>query len=140
MAHVVTALFAIQAIAGLVLLVRWWRVGRPTAAPVFSHVAVGVISLGLWITFTVTDAVVWGWLALVGLTIGNTIGDALLLVPRWRRHTGQRQSFFRDYGAAIAGVFRGKLPALVAFHAVFAGAVYFSCLGVCIGATIAAAA
>lgn len=140
MVHVVTALFAIQVIAGLGLFVRWWRAGRPGAPPVLTHVAVGVISLVLWITFTVTDAVVWGWLAFVGLTVGNTIGDGFLLVGRWRRLTGRRQSFFRDYGAAIAGVFRGALPPLVAFHAAFAGAVYFPCLGVCIGATIAAVA
>lgn len=137
MVHVVTALFAIQAIAGVVLLVAWWRHGRRSAASIAGHV-VAIGSAGVvWVVFAVTGAIGWAWLAVVLLTIGNTLGDALLR-RRWRGMSGRSEGFGRDYGGAIGAVFRGRMPKAVVFHALFAGAVYFSCLGVAIGATVAA--
>lgn len=137
MEHVVTALFAIQVIAGIVLLVGWWRHGRRSAATVVGHMAVNGSAGVVWVVFAVTGAIAWAWAAFVLLTIGNTVGDALLR-KRWRGMSGGSEGFGRDYGGAIGAVFGGKMPRAVVFHALFAGAVYFSCLGVAIGATVAA--
>jgi hypothetical protein len=68
--------------------------------------------------------------------VGNTYGDKMLLA-RVHRQTGTT-SKRRNYPVAIAAIFRGRMPWRVAFHAVFAGVVYFSCLGACIASTVAA--
>lgn len=137
MEHVVTALFAIQAIAGVMLLTGWWRHGRAIAPRVLTHVALGLVGLGTWVTFTITGAVVWGWIAFAAITVGNGVGDSLM-IRRFRRQRGYAAGMWSDYGAAIAAVFRGRMPRTVAFHALFAGVVYFTTLGVCIGATMGA--
>jgi hypothetical protein len=135
--HVVTALFAVQALAGIVLLTGWWRHGRPVAPRVACHVGLGTASLAVWIVFAATGSVLWGWLAFAGITVGNAIGDSLM-VRRSRRMDGGAGGLWSDYGTAISRALRGRLPPWVTFHALFAGVVYFTCLGVCIGATIAA--
>jgi len=137
MGHVVSALFAIQVVAGLVLLLGWWRHGRRSAASVVGHVVANGSAGLVWVVFAVTGAIGWAWASFVLLTIGNTLGDALLR-RRWRGMAGRSDGYGRDYGGAIGAVFRGRMPKAVVFHALFAGAVYFSCLGVAIGATVAA--
>lgn len=103
-----------------------------------THVALGVGALALWVTSTVTGVLVWAWAAFALLTVGNGVGDSLL-IARSRRTRRRSEGFFPDYGAAIAGVFRGEMPWTVVFHALFSGVVYFTCLGVCIGATMSGA-
>ncbi|MBN9213545.1 MAG: hypothetical protein ABS62_05470 [Microbacterium sp. SCN 70-200] len=137
MEHVVTALFAIQALAGVVLLIGWWRHGRSVAPRVLTHVALGLAGLVTWVTFTITGAVVWGWIAFAAITVGNGVGDSLM-IRRFRRQRGWSGGMWSDYGGAIAAVFKGRMPAIVGFHALFAGVVYFTTLGVCIGATMEA--
>ncbi|GGC84401.1 hypothetical protein GCM10011512_09040 [Tersicoccus solisilvae] len=110
-----------------------------SASTVLTHVGLSLTGLALWIGFLVSGNVLPAWLALAAITAGNSLGDSLL-IARGRRLTGERRGFWPDYGAAIAAVFRGRMPRTVIFHALFAGVVFFSCLGVCIGATIAAAA
>ena len=135
MGYVVLGAWVIQAGVGVWLFARWLFGGGGGAGTVVTHVAVAAASLVAWMAFVVTGAVAWGWVAFAIVTAGNAIGDSML-VRRHRRRAGTR-GFRRDYGAAIAAVFRGRMPRPVAFHALFAGVVYFTCLGVCIGATIA---
>lgn len=136
MDYLVLGAWMIQASVGVSLAVTWWRHGRHAAPTVYVHAAASTAGLMLWVTFVVTANLVAAWSALVAITVGNTYGDKMLLgrVRSRTRTTSKR----RNYPVAIAAIFRGQMPPRVAFHAVFAGVVYFSCLGVCIAATASA--
>jgi hypothetical protein len=136
MAYLVLGAWVIQASVGVSLAVTWWRRGRHAAPTVYVHAAASTAGLMLWVTFVVTGNMVAAWSALVAITLGNTYGDKMLL-GRVRSRTGTT-SKRRNYPVAIAAIFRGQMPPRVAFHAAFAGVVYFGCLGVCIAATAAA--
>lgn len=136
MAYLVLGAWLIQASVGVSLAVTWWRHGRHGAPTVRAHAAAAAVGLALWVTFVVTASLVAAWSAFVAITVGNTYGDEMLL-GRVRSRTGTA-SKRRNYPVAIAAIFRAEMPPRVAFHAVFAGVVYFSCLGVCIAATVSA--
>ena len=136
MAYLVLIAWLVQSAVGIALLLNWWRHGRRAAPRVIVHVALGVVALGLWIALLATGAALWGWIAFALITIGNGIGDSML-VRRWRSTIGPSAGFWGDYGRAIRDVFRGRMPRAVTFHALFAGVVYFSCLAACIMATAA---
>lgn len=136
MEYVVLGAWVIQAAVGVWLFVRWIFGGGGRAGTVVTHVVGAVASLVAWIVFVVTGGLAWAWAAFAVVTVANAVGDTMLR-GRERRRAGST-GFWRDYGAAIASVFRGRMPPAVAFHAAFAGVVYFTCLGVAIGATIAA--
>ena len=131
MSYFVLGAWLIQSAVGVALLAGWLTHGRHNSAVVLPHVGLSVGGLGLWVAFLATDQVAWGWLALGLITVGNSFGD-YLLVGRSRQLGGTRSSFFKDYGAAISAVFKGRLPKQVTFHASFAGVVYFTALGACI--------
>ncbi|WP_146145348.1 hypothetical protein [Microbacterium timonense] len=138
MSYVVLAFWIVQSAVGLTLLVSWLRHASGRGArQVIPHVATSVSGLVLWIWFIASGAILPAWLALIAITIGNTFGDIVLL-GRVRRFAPQARTLVQRYGAAIGGVFRGQLSPRVWFHALFAGVVYFTCLGVCIGETVAA--
>ena len=134
MVYVVLVAFMVQATVGASLALTWWHHGRRGAPTVITHVATAALGLGLWIAFVVTDSSVLAWSAFAAITVGNTLGDEMLL-RRVHRQTGTT-SKRRNYPVAIAAIFRGRMPWRVAFHALFAGVVYFSCLGVCIVSTV----
>ena len=135
MRYVVLGAWLIQAGVGIVLLAGWIRHGRGrSAATVLTHVALAVAGLALWASFVMTGALLPAWSAFAVLTAVNGFGDAML-IRRHRRAVG-RTTFWKDYGRAIAAVFAGRMPKHVSFHALFAGVVYFTCLGVCIGASM----
>lgn len=136
MTYLVLTAWVIQASVGVSLAVTWWRHGRPSASTVRVHTAAAAVGLALWITFIVTESPVAAWAAFVVMTVGNGYGDEMLL-RRVHSRTGTT-SKRRNYPVAIAAIFRGKMPPRVTFHALFAGVVYFSCLGVCIAATVSA--
>jgi len=136
MAYLVLAAWVIQASVGVSLAVSWWRQGRHGASTVRAHAAASAVGLALWVTFVVTANLVAAWSAFVAITVGNTYGDEMLL-GRVRSRTGTT-SKRRNYPVAVAAIFRGQMPPRVAFHALFAGVVYFSSLGVCIAATVSA--
>ena len=136
MAYFVLLAFVVQATVGASLAVTWWRSGRRGAPTVYTHVAAATLGLGLWIAFVVTGNPVAAWSAFAAITVGNTYGDKMLLA-RVQGQTGTT-SKRRNYPVAIAAIFRGRMPWRVAVHAVFAGVVYFSCLGVCIASTVSA--
>ncbi|AIY00069.1 hypothetical protein ART_0470 [Arthrobacter sp. PAMC 25486] len=123
----------IQVSVGISLLVSWWRHGRRGAAVIITHVASVVVGLGLWIAFLLSSALWPAWAAFALLNVGNGFGDAML-VGRHRSQAGPTASYL----SAILAVVKGWMPPRVTFHALFAGVVYFSCLGVCLGATVAA--
>ena len=136
MAFLVLGAWLIQASVGVSLALTWWRHGRHGAPTVQTHVAAAAVGLALWVTFVATANLVAAWSAFAAITVGNTYGDEMLL-GRVRSRTGTT-SKRRNYPVAVAAIFRGEMPPRVAFHAVFAGVVYFSCLGVCIAATASA--
>lgn len=133
MEYFVLGAWIVQAAVGALLGVGWLR-SRRDAPTVLSHVGLSVVALGPWIAFLVTDAAVWGWVALGLISVGNTLGDALLR-NRWRGVTGTHSSFLRDYAGAVLGTLRGRLPATVVFHAWWAGVVWFAALASCITAS-----
>jgi uncharacterized membrane protein HdeD (DUF308 family) len=135
MAYVVLGAWLIQSAVGVALLVEWLRHRRRRAPRVFSHVALGLIALALWLVFLFQESLLAAWLAFALISVGNGIGDSML-VRRWRRMSGSESGFWTDYGRTIGAVFRGAMPRPVTFHALFAGVVYFLCLGVCIGASV----
>jgi hypothetical protein len=137
MVYVVLAVWIVQAAVGVSLFVGWLRHGRRSPLTVAWHVVPALAGLVLWIVFVLAGSIFAAWGALVVLTIANVFGDRMM-VRRQQRITGAT-TFWRDYGTAIVSAIRGRFPPRVVFHAVFAGVVYFTCLGVCIGATVAAA-
>lgn len=138
MALFVLATWLVQSAVGVSLLVSWLRHRRPGSSSLVVHVTSAFASLALWTVFVVTGNLVAAWLAFVVITVANTFGDRMLIARARRMHTDADTPFWPMYGRAIADVVRGRTPRRVTFHALFAGVVYFSCLGVCIGATIAA--
>ena len=136
MAHVVLLAFVVQASVGVSLATSWWRRSRTGTPTVNTHVAAATLGLGLWIAFVFTDNLVAAWAAFAAITVGNTLGDRMLLA-RVHSQTGTT-SMRRNYPVAIAAIFRGLMPWRVAFHALFAAVVYFGCLGVCIASTVSA--
>lgn len=136
MAYVVLAVWIVQASVGTWLLIGWARHGRPNPGPVIAHAALMVGTLTLWVLFLATGDVLWAWATLAGFMLGIPFGETMM-VRRSRRLRGITDGSAADYGRSIADVFRGRMPAKVAFHALFSAVVFFSCLGVCIGATVA---
>ena len=134
MEFVVLLSFVIQASVGASLLATWWRRGRRGALTVNVHWVAALVGLGLWTAFTATDSLVAAWGAFAAITVGNTYGDKMLLA-RVHHHTGTT-SKLRNYPVVVAAILRGRMPRRVAFHALFAGVVYFGCLGVCIASTV----
>lgn len=135
MAYVVLIAFVVQASVGISLAMTWWR-RRRTTSTVTIHATAAALGLGLWVAFVVTDNLVAAWASFAAITVGNTFGDEMLLA-RVRGKTGTA-SKRRNYPVAISAIFRGLMPWRVAFHALFAGVVYFGCLGVCIASTASA--
>ncbi|MCF6378573.1 hypothetical protein L2K70_13255 [Nocardioides KLBMP 9356] len=135
MTYVVLLAFVVQAAVGASLAVTWWRGGRRGVPTVSTHIASSILGLATWIAFVVSGSLVPAWAAFAAITVGNTYGDTMLLA-RVQRRTGTT-SKRRNYPVAVAAILRGRMPWRVAFHALFAGVVYFSCLGVCIAATFA---
>lgn len=138
MEYVVLAAWLIQAAVGVSLFVSWWRGGRTGAPTVVTHAAAGVLGLALWAAFLLTGNVLSAWLAFVVITVGNVFGDAMLRGRSQRIHGAT--TIRNGYVGAVSDTFQGRMPPRVTFHALFSGLVYFTCLGVCIGATVAAAA
>ena len=138
MGYVVLAAWLIQAAVGVSLFVSSWRGGRTGAPTVVTHATAGVLGLALWAAFLLTGNVLLAWLAFVVITVGNGFGDAMLLGRSRGLHGAT--TFWKGYVGAVGDTFRGRMPPRVTFHALFSGLVYFTCLGVCIGATVAAAA
>jgi hypothetical protein len=138
MGYVVLALWVIQSAVGVSLLVSWLRHGRGRSSrTVITHVALSLSGLAFWVWFVATGALAPAWIAFLIINGGNTFGDMMLL-GRARRLDPNAKTIWQRYGVALAAIFRGGMPWRVSFHGLFAGVVYFSCLGVCIGATVAA--
>lgn len=136
---VVLGVWVIQSAVGLTLFVGWLRHAHGRGArTVVTHAVLMLSGLAVWIWFVMTGALAVAWGAFAVITAGNIFGDAMLL-GRARRIAPEARSLSQRYGVAIAGIFRGQIPPRVGFHAFFAAAPWFTCLGVCIGATVAAA-
>lgn len=126
MALVMLVPWLLQAAVGLVLLRRGRR-----GALVVGHVGLSLVGLALWVGFAVAGQEALGWSAFGLLTVGNVLGDTML-VQRSRRALGTGASGRADYLAAIRSVFAGLFPRPVTFHALFAGVVYFGSLAACL--------
>lgn len=135
MSYIVLVAWLVQASVGVLLLTGWLRHGRPHPRVVVTHVTLSVLGVACWITYVLTDRVLWAWVALLLITVGNGFGDTMLL-RRTRSMGGSHLSTVNAYKLALRSMFKGRLPFRVSFHAVFAGVVYFSTLAVCIAATV----
>lgn len=135
MDRLVLVAFLVQAAVGASLALRWWRRGRAGPPTVVAHVMGSAVGLASWTAFVLTSNLAPAWLAVAAITFGNTYGDKILLA-RVHNRTGTTSKRV-NYPAVLSDIFHGKLPGRVSFHALFAGVVYFSCLGVSIAATLA---
>ncbi|MET0886975.1 MAG: hypothetical protein ABWX92_11050 [Mycetocola sp.] len=139
MALAVLIAWAVQAAIGVTLLAGWARHGRRSSSTVLTHAAVGILGLAAWTAYVILDALLLAWIAFVIINVGQVLGDALMM-RRHRRVSGVAEGRRREFVAAVSAVVRGKLHWTVTLHIVFGGvALYFSCLAVCIGATVSAA-
>lgn len=139
MDYMVLAAWLIQASVGVTLLVSWVRRARgQDAALVIPHAIMMLVFAASWTVFIVTGAVPWAWVGFGILAAFIGFGDATM-VRRARSMRGQANGGMRDYGPALRVVLAGGLGRRVAFHALFSAVVFFGCLGVAIGATVAAA-
>ena len=121
MSYVVLVALLLQASVGVKMLIDWWRTSRPTPQA-FLHAGVADAAAILWIVYMVADKTWIAWASFVVILFGNFFGD-LLLIDHWRGRTGQRRSFFKDYGAAAMSVVRGQHPKVPTVHAAGAGIV-----------------
>ncbi len=136
MAAVLLGAWILQAGVGLSLAVSWWRLGRRHVRTVGGHIVSSLVGLAAWSAYVVSGSLLAAWAAVAAITVGNTLGDEMLL-RRVRHRTGST-SKRRNYPAAVAAIFRGRMPARVAFHALFAGVVYFGSFIVSLVDTVAA--
>jgi hypothetical protein len=87
----------------------------------------------------ILDTLFLAWSAFVVINVGQVLGDSLMMRRR-RRVSGVVEGRRREVVAAVSAVVSGKLHWTVSLHILFGGVVlYFSCLAVCIGATVSAA-
>lgn len=138
MGYVVLVAWIVQAVVGVTLLVSWARHARGrNAGLVLTHTVAMIGFLIPWTVFLATGAPVWAWAGWVVLLVFIGFGDATM-VRRARAVRGGSSRGLRDYGSAVVVVATGGLGPRVAFHALFAPVVFFTALGVAIGATVAA--
>lgn len=138
MGYVVVAAWVVQAVVGATLFVSWARHARGrNAGLVLTHVVAMIAFLIPWTAYLVTGAAVWAWVGWGVLLVFIGFGDATM-VRRARALRGGPSRGLRDYGAAVGVVVSGGLGPRVVFHALFAPVVFFTALGVAIGATVAA--
>ena len=139
MALAVLIVWAVQAAIGLTLLAGWARHDRGSSSTVLTHAAVGALGPAAWAAYVFLDTLFLAWSAFVVINVGQVLGDALMMRRR-RRVSGVVGGRRREFVAAVSAVVSGKLHWTVSLHILFGGVVlYFSCLAVCIGATVSAA-
>lgn len=133
LAGIALALLVLTAALGLVALLRWRRhraAGYP-AGRIAAHIALQVVSIGVWIAFLATGLPSVAWSAFVVITAGQVVGDLLMFASYRARHPDAGGV---GYAAAAADVlsFRRKAPAL---HATVGAIAWFGMLGICITAS-----
>lgn len=120
---IVLVLLVLQSLLGVAALLRWRsayknRVGFPMRT-VATHIAFADVTTVLWIVWMVTDALAWGWAALVTILLANGVGD-LLLAGRWRLEHALTGRWLRGWVAAAKGLTSPRRRVNAA-HAVMAG-------------------
>lgn len=120
---VVLVLLVVQSLLGVLALLRWRAASRagsafPTAL-VATHIAVVDIATVLWVVRVVSDDLVWGWISLGVLLLGNGLGD-LVLAGRWRIDEAVSGQWLRGWVDAAKGLLHPKRR-IGAAHAVGAG-------------------
>lgn len=136
---VVLILWIIEGLVGLTLFISWLRHAQGRGGRnVVTHLVMMLSGLAFWVWFVASGTLLPAWTAFAIISVGIGFGDVMLL-GRARRLSPDATTVAKGYAAAISASFRGRLPWRVTFHAWFSPAVYFTCLGVCIGASVAAA-
>ena len=128
-------LLLLQSVLGLLALLRWRKVLRPSApfptALVAAHVVVADAATLLWIVRMVSDEVAWGWASFVVLLVGNGLGD-LVLAGRWRLDQAVSGAWLKGWMSAAKGLLDPKRR-VGAAHAAGAGIVTVVVLVACLG-------
>ncbi|CAG7602432.1 hypothetical protein ACFPZL_00260 [Leucobacter soli] len=119
---------------GAASLLAWAR-HRTDAFPVkkiVAHVALQLMSIGIWMAFVITGRAAVAWAAFVVITVGQVFGDLLMFASHRARHPGAHSSYLGIGGEVLS--FRRPLPA---FHALVGAVGWFGMLAICIIATVA---
>ncbi|MFE6645916.1 hypothetical protein ACFVJS_05100 [Nocardioides sp. NPDC057772] len=135
MTYVVLVAWLVQAAVGVLLLTGWLRRSHGRSRVAVTHATLSVVGAASWIAYVLAGPVLWAWAAFALISIGNIFGDSMLL-RRTRAMGGSHLSTVSAYKLALRSIFDGRLPVRVGFHALFAGAVYFSTLAACIVDTV----
>lgn len=136
LAIVALVLLAAAAALGLASLIAWsrHRVGGFPVAKIAAHVALQILSIGIWVAFALTGAVVLAWIAFAAITVGQVFGDLLMFASYRARNPGALKPGYR----AVSGdALSFKRPA-ASFHALVGAAAWFGMLAICILATVVA--
>lgn len=131
------ALLLVTAGLGLASLLAWVR-HRSAGLPVVriaAHVALQVLSIGIWAAFVLTGAVLLAWIAFAVITAGQVLGDLLMFASYRARHPGAVRADYRAVSGDVLS-FRRPVPAL---HALVGALAWFGMLAICIAATVIAA-
>ena len=103
MSYVVLVAWLVQAAVGVLLLTGWLRHGRIHSRVIVTHVTLSVLGVACWITYVLSDRVLWAWVALLLITIGNGFGDNILL-RRTRAMGGSHLSTVNAYRLALRSI------------------------------------
>lgn len=127
-------LLVVTAALGFISLTRWLRhrnAGFPTPK-VATHVALQVVSIGLWIAFISTGLLTLAWTTFVVITVGQVFGDLLMFASYRARHPEVAKPGYQ----AVSGDVLGFARPVAAFHALVGALAWFGMLAICIIASL----
>ncbi|ALJ18460.1 hypothetical protein [Microbacterium sp. No. 7] len=130
-------LLLVAAAFGLTSLLAWMRhrgSGIPPVAKIATHVALQVVSIGVWTAFVVTGSAPVAWAAFAIITVGQVFGDLLMFASYRARHPGTTRPGYR----AVSGDVLGFRRPAAALHALVGAIAWFGMLGICILASVPA--
>jgi len=113
--------------------IRWARSGAAQVpfGRILAHGAVQCFAGVLWVIFALSAAPLIGWAAFIVITVGQVLGDTLMLTSHRARHPQQPSG----YGAAAAATLSFERPTS-ALHAILGAVAWFGMLGICIAISV----
>jgi hypothetical protein len=120
-------------LASLLARARRRAAGFP-AVKITAHVSLQLVSIGVWVAFVGTGAVLLAWIAFAVISAGQVLGDLLMFASYRARRPGAAEAGYRAVSGDVLS-FRRPVPAL---HALFGAVAWFGMLAICIVATVLA--